>query len=177
MGDERGHGQTTAGERRSASVKTREWLIRYGPPEVVGTVVELGAAAWLYVATGSLAAAAVAGTVGAAVGYYGLAFAATARLAYRQHPAAGRSRRILAATALAARSVVAEFGPGECIDSFAVRPLLYLLAPLALDNAVLGWIVAKIVSDLVFYACVIGSYEFGGGLIVRRATTKIEEPA
>jgi hypothetical protein len=147
--------------------KAREWLRRYGPPEIVGTITEFGAAAIAYAATGSLAVAALAGTIGAAVGYYALAYAHVFVLAHRSRLCAGATRRILESATVAARSVVTEFGPGECVDSFVVRPLLYIVAPLALGNVVLGWILAKIVADLVFYACTICSYEYFRRMILR----------
>src|SRR4029077_17247116 len=44
--------------------KLREWIRRYLPCEIAGTVGELGGAAVAYLATGSLAAAAIAATIG-----------------------------------------------------------------------------------------------------------------
>ncbi len=50
--------------------KANEWLRRYLPLEIAGWIGELGAAALVYLWTGSLAAAAAAATIGSSVGYY-----------------------------------------------------------------------------------------------------------
>ena len=67
-----------------------EWVRRYLPCEIAGTVGELGGAAMAYLMTGSLAAAAVTATVGASAGYYAAAYLNAVRWSYRQH--AGRRR-------------------------------------------------------------------------------------
>ena len=69
---------------RSAT-KLREWLRRYLPCEIVGTVGELGGAAVAYLATGSLAAAAITATIGASAGYYATAYVSAVRWSYRDH--------------------------------------------------------------------------------------------
>jgi len=59
--------------RGTAGRKLREWVRRYLPCELAGTAGELGGAAVVYLATGSLAAAAIAATIGASAGYYAAA--------------------------------------------------------------------------------------------------------
>ena len=67
--------------------------------------------------------------------------------------------RVVVANLLALRSVAVEFGPAELIDSIAVRPLAFYLGPQLFGNVIAGWIFAKLVSDVAFYACAILSYE------------------
>lgn len=59
--------------------KLREWARCYLPCEIAGTVGELGGAAVAYLATGSLAAAAITATIGASAGYYAVAYSSALR--------------------------------------------------------------------------------------------------
>ena len=147
----------TGGKSRT---KLREWVRRYLPCEIAGTVGELGGAAVAYVATGSLAAAAITATIGASAGYYAAAYVSALRWAYRDHG-------LLVSTLLALRSVAVEFGPAELIDSVAVRPIAFYVGPLIFDNTIVGWVFGKSVSDLAFYLCAILSYERFNRLLAR----------
>jgi hypothetical protein len=146
--------------------KLREWIRRYLPCEIAGTIAELGGAAIAYQATGSLAAAAIIATIGASAGYYSAAYVTAVRWSYRgnnrQRPA-----RVLMSNLLALRSVVVEFGPAELIDSIAVRPVAFYVGPQIFDNTIAGWVFAKLISDLAFYLIAIVSYEQFKGLLVR----------
>ena len=150
----------------SARRKLAEWLRRYLPCEIAGTVGELGGAGLLWVLTESFAAAAVAGTIGASVGFYATAFGAAMRVSYAGQAHRRWPGRFVVANALALRSVTIEFGPAELVDSLAVRPLAYYLGPVVLDTALLGWIGAKLFSDLAFYAFAVFSYERFSQLLV-----------
>ena len=143
---------------------------RYLPCEIAGTVGELGGAAVAYLATGSLAAAAIAATIGASVGYYAAAYVSAVRWTYRGHDDRRRPTRVLVASLLALRSIAVEFGPAELIDSLAIRPVAFYVGPLIFDNTIAGWIFGKLVSDLAFYVLAIFSYERFKGLLVRRST-------
>jgi hypothetical protein len=157
-----------------AGTKLREWIRRYLPCEIAGTVGELGGAAVAYGATGSLAAAAIAATVGASVGYYAAAYIDALRWTYRQHHDRPWLLRVGLANVLSLRSVAIEFGPAELIDSLMVRPVAFYAGPLILHNTVAGWIFAKLVSDVAFYTCAIVSYERFTSLLARRQP-RIEE--
>ena len=124
--------------RRRIGRKSSEWLRRYLPNEIVGTVGELGGAGVAYLMTGSFAAAAIAGTVGASVGYYAVAYGTAVRWCYAAQYDRAWPVRVLIANLLALRSVVVEFGPAEGIDSLVVRPLTYYVGPIVLGNALLG---------------------------------------
>ena len=157
-----------ANERR-ARRKLMEWLRRYLPLEIAGWVGQFGSAGLAYLSTGSLAAAAVAATVGSSVGYYLPAYVTAVRWAadtqsHRPWPA-----RTALSHLLAVRSLTIEFGPAEVIDSLLVRPALIYAAPLMLNNVVIGWIVGGFVADVTFYVFAIGSYErFKNLLAVRK---------
>ncbi len=149
--------------------KLREWIRRYLPCEMAGTVGEFGGAAVAYLATESHAAAAITATIGASAGYYAAAYLSALRWSYR---AQGRRRlpsRVLVANLLAVRSVAVEFGPAELIDSVAVRPVAFYAGPMIVDNTVGGWILAKLVADVAFYLCAIFTYERFKGLLIQAA--------
>jgi hypothetical protein len=161
----------TGGKTRT---KLREWVRRYLPCEIAGTVGELGGAALAYLATGSLAAAAITATIGASVGYYAAAYVTALRWSYLDNVHRRWSSRILVSNLLALRSVAVEFGPAELIDSVAVRPVGFYIGPLVFDNTVVGWIFGKLVSDLAFYLCAIVSYERFNGLLARARPRALE---
>lgn len=146
-----------------------EWIRRYLPCEIAGTAAEFGAAALAYGTTGSLAAAAVAATVGASAGYYATAFLTALRWTYRDHCHRTRPERTIVSVLLALRSVAIEFGPAELIDSIAVRPLAFYVGPALFGNVAAGWIFGKLVSDLAFYGCAVFSYERFAALLAHRA--------
>jgi len=155
--------------------RAREWVRRYLPCEIAGTVGELGGAAIAYAATGSLAAAAVAATIGASTGYYAAAYVTALRWSYRGQSHRRFVSRVLVANLLALRSVAVEFGPAEFIDSIAVRPLAFYVGPMLFGNVIVGWIFGKLASDLAFYACAIFTYERFKGLLAHRPPIRATE--
>ena len=158
----------------NTGTKLREWIRRYLPCEIAGTVGELGGAAVAYLATGSLAAAAITATIGASAGYDAAAYITALRWTYRGQDQRRWSSRALAANLLALRSVAVEFGPAEFIDSLAIRPVAFYTGPLIFDNTIAGWIFGKLVSDLAFYLFAILSYERFTDLLAR-AQPQVEE--
>lgn len=141
----------------------RYWIGRYLPSELAGTVGAIGGAWLTHRATGSLAAAAVVGTVAEGIGFYAVSVARmlAAELrsdAHHRDPAtrgAARRRRptrVLRALLRTAALTVAEFGPAEALDTLLVRPGLLYLAPVLLGSPLLGWTVGKVAADVVFYA-------------------------
>jgi len=139
------------------------WLRRYLPLEVAGTAATLLGAHLMYRQTGSLAAAAIAGTVAESVSYYGLA--ATRSWITWRHASRPARRRRLATFWLVLRGTVLEFGPAEIADAGARTVLLYLL-PSVLNNTTTGWLVGKLLADVVFYTVAILSFERHRKLIV-----------
>jgi len=139
--------------------KVREWLLRYLPAEIIATVGALSGAGAAYVLSDSLAVAAIAGTIGENVGYYGyFAVREVTRhyLGNSQHPPL---RRIILTAYKTIRDMVVEFGPAEFFDSFVFRPLFMFLGPQLVPNFVLGIFLGKIAADLIFYTLAIIGYE------------------
>jgi hypothetical protein len=126
--------------------RTGRWIRRYLPAELAGFAGALMAALTVNrIWPGHLAAVAIAGTIGEALGYYGV----FALCEWRRH---ARSMGQLF------RRMVVEFGPAEALD-YLVRPLAMYALPELLGNVAVGVIAGKIVADLVFYGWAVTAYE------------------
>jgi hypothetical protein len=150
-------------------VRAWSWVRRYLPLEVLGTITALIAASVAWDLTGSLLVAAVAGTIGENVGYYAVvvARAGTGHARSRRvRRLPGRWQRAWATAWLTARSVAAEFGPAELVDSLLVRPLLLWAAAVVWGGHPLAWLAGKLAADAVFYAIAIVSFETGRRVIL-----------
>jgi len=155
--------------------KLREWCIRYVPAEICGTITAVSAFWVAHQATGSLAAAAIAATVGENIGYYSIAAQREIRRYWKAHRQHGRIRRAYDTGRHTLRDMLMEFGPAELIDSFAVRPSLFYLLPLWMPGQVgIALIIAKITADLVFYSIAIVCYEYKKRLIKPSVAQELE---
>jgi hypothetical protein len=139
--------------------KLREWGWRYLPAEVVGTATALAAALTVHAASGSLVSAAVAGTIGEGLGFYGCMAVREALVHDSRHRHHGRWKRLWLTGAATVRDMLIEFGPAEIVDSFLARPLLMYLMPSLLHDVTTGILAGKLAADVVFYGLAIGAYE------------------
>jgi len=119
------------------------------------------AASVAYWGSGSLAMAAIAGTAGENVGYYGVA-AARSWTSWRA--ADGRERRRVVVLGYTLRGLMIEFGPSE-IAYLVIHPVLLFVMPSVLGDTWGGWLVGKLVADLLFYGIAALSYRRFQGLI------------
>ncbi|MFN8513049.1 MAG: hypothetical protein U0841_10760 [Chloroflexia bacterium] len=132
--------------------KSAEWLRRYLPAEALATCFAL--IGGLLVSLGNPALAALGGTWGENVGYYGAIVARDAR--------ARRARDgglTLAGVIRVLRNLALEFGGAELLDSFVVRPAAMFALIRATGSLPLGLIFGKVAADCVFYAAAIGASE------------------
>lgn len=139
--------------------KTREWLRRYIPAEVLGTIGALLAAWVVYGHTHSYIAAAASGWVGEGIGFYG--YFVTSELLqngrkYQQYPLI---KRVSLAVAAASTNLLVEFLPAEVLDNFIIRPYLMYLLPQYVHPYPVGFLVGKFSADVLFYALAIVGYE------------------
>ena len=155
---------------RTLRSKTIEWFRRYAPNELAGWAVELGGAAAIYHLTGSYAAAVVAGTIGASVGYYATAYFNGVRWSYRAKTNNSWPMRVLVANGLATRSIAVEFGPAEVIDSILIRPMTLYAGPLLVGNVAVGFVLGSVAADVAFYVMAIFSYERFKSLLAVRVS-------
>jgi hypothetical protein len=139
--------------------KTREWLNRYIPAEILGTIGALIGAWVVYSHTHSYIAAAASGWIGEGIGFYGY-FVTTELLLnsrkYRQYPLI---KRISLAVAAASTNLLVEFLPAEILDNFIIRPYLMYLVPQYVHPYPVGFLIAKFSADIIFYALAITAYE------------------
>ena len=146
---------TEVGVRR----KLREWVGRYLPAEILGTVTALAAAWTVHAVSGSLISAAVAGTIGESLGYYGCMVVREVRYYDARHRDHGTLRRRWLTGTRTVRDLLIEFGPAELVDSLVARPLFMFLMPSLLHHFTAGILVGKLAADVIFYGLAIGAYE------------------
>lgn len=140
--------------------KLREWLRRYLPAEITGTITALfGATLGHALSGGSLVVAAYAGTIGENIGYYGYFAVKESMRHYRAHAHHATARRIMVSGLKTVRDMMVEFGPAELLDSFIVRPLLMYLGPQLVGHFQVGIFAGKVAADVIFYSLAIIGYE------------------
>lgn len=139
--------------------KLREWGGRYLLAELVGTVAAVTAALAVYAGTGSLASAALAGSLAETVGFYAVILRRILPELYRRHAGTGPVRRLLR-TVRSAVGEASDFLAAEIADTALVRPgLIYLAASWTGSGVGWGLLIGKLLADVGFYAVVIPSYE------------------
>jgi hypothetical protein len=155
--------------------KLREWIIRYAWSEIVGTVTALSSFWYIYYVSDSLVAAAIAGTVGENIGYYGVIASKELLHYWQEHAGHVRLRRLRLTATRSVRNMLLEFGPAELCDSFFIRPGLFYLLPLWFSGRRgIALIAAKLLADLCFYTMAIIGYEMRKKLFPKRSTPKKE---
>lgn len=139
--------------------KTREWLKRYIPAEVLGTTGALIAAWFVYGHTHSYIAAAAAGWVGEGIGFYGYFVTTELLQNHRKYSQHAFIKRVGLALGAASTNLLVEFLPAEILDNFIIRPFLMYLVPQYIHPYPLGFLVGKFSADIIFYAFAILGYE------------------
>ncbi len=144
---------------RKFKAKTREWLKRYIPAEILGTIGALMAASVVFSHTHSYVAAAASGWFGEGIGFYGY-FISTELFSnskrYSQH---SFFKRVSLAIATASTNLLIEFAPAEVLDNFIIRPYLMYLVPQHIKPYAVGFLVGKFSADIIFYMLAIVGYE------------------
>jgi hypothetical protein len=149
--------------------RVAQWVARYLPLEVLGTIAAVAGSWAAYEASGSIVVAAVAGTIAEGVGYYALVVVRGIRGhlgSLRVTRVRRRSGRGALAIALTLRGMAAEFGPAEVLDTVVVRPALLIVAAAWLGPDPTAWLVGKLAADVVFYVVAIASFELGRRVIL-----------
>lgn len=137
--------------------KMREWLRRYGPAEIIGTVTAYISFFIVQDATDSNVAAAYAGTMGENIGFYGTMIAR--EVAGDMKIARREGRRYSVRDAMkTAGKLITEFGHAETLDSLVIRPTTMGFGSRYLGRGV-GVVAGKIAADVSFYVPTVISYE------------------
>jgi hypothetical protein len=112
-----------------------------------------------YAWTHSLAAAAIAASIGETVGFYAVILRRTLPPLYRRHHGHRGVRRLWLTGSSAAAEAV-DYVVAECADTLLVRPgLVYLASTWFASHLAWGLLVGKVAADIGFYGVVIPSYE------------------
>jgi hypothetical protein len=138
--------------------KVIEWIKRYAPAEVLSLILTVIAAGLTFTYTDSYVAAALAGTWGGNIGFFGYILLADIFHDIKNCRAAGipfTSKNIF----MIIRSLLVEFGLAEIADSFFIRPFLMYYLPILCNDFSIGIILAKISADITFYIPAIFFYE------------------
>lgn len=144
--------------RLRVPARARIWLRRYLPSELLGTLCALLFASEAFRWSGSGAVAALAGTWGENLAYYGLMLARDLNARWREQAPSGWWARLWA-LGLTLRNIVLEFGLAEALDSFLLRPTLMYLAIVAIPQLQLAIVVGKLAADVTFYVPTIIAFE------------------
>lgn len=125
------------------------WVKRYSFPLIVGTVGAITLANISKLFFGNIISAYVA-TWTDNILFYGI-------LSYRDI----RSRKTHSLTDFIKvfRNLIIEFGPGEYLDSFLIRPLYLATFPLFISNYSLAILLGSFAAEITFFFPVVLSYE------------------
>ena len=135
--------------------KIKEWLKRYLPAEIIGTVTAVTAACITHLFSDNLIFIAYAGSLGEGIGFYSTVFIQHILLVVK------KNKKIVSFSGFSkiAAHIIIEFGPAGLIDGLLLRPFFLYLFPILIQNFTLGILVGKIAGDVTFYMLVILSYE------------------
>lgn len=138
--------------------KLQEWLKRYGPAEIAGTICTLIAGTIAGYYTDNLVIIAYVGSSAENIGFYIFIIAQEIR-STRRYYQQNNQRYGLRAFIIDMRNVILEFGTGELFDWFLIRPASIYFALSSFGNVQLGLLVGKILGNISFYIPTIISYE------------------
>lgn len=139
--------------------KRREWLKRYLPAELLGTITALAGAWIIYHQTGSFAIATAGGWVGEGVGFYGYFITLELVSNAKRYASSSLLKRIGLAITAASTNLLVEFLPAEVLDNFLLRPFLMFIVPQFIHPYPVGFLVGKFSADIIFYALAIVGFE------------------
>lgn len=138
--------------------KLKEWLKRYLPAEIVGTITALVAASIFHFFTSNLVFIAYAGSIGEAIGFYATVFIQQLLQTNKVNKAIGKLFSFSDFMKISG-AIAVEFGIAGLVDDLTLRPFFMYLFPILLNNFTLGIVLGKLVGDISFYMLVILSYE------------------
>jgi len=138
--------------------KSKEWLQRYLPSEIIGTVSAIASASLARHFSSNLITIAYVGSLGESIGFFATVFIQQLLVVNKANKAQLKSFSLLDFTKIIG-SIALEYGPAGIIDSFLLRPFFMYTFSSVLHNFTLGILVGKLVGDFTFYLMVILSYE------------------
>jgi len=139
--------------------KTKEWLGRYIPAEILGTICAVIPAWIVYSHTHSYVSGAAVGWFGEGIGFYGYFITTELLKSSSRYSKLSFFKRTRRAIGMASTNLLVEFIPAEVLDNFIIRPFGMYLAPHYIHPYPLGFLVGKFGADLFFYMFAIIGYE------------------
>ena len=138
--------------------KIKEWVKRYLPAEIVGTLTAICAASITHIFSDNPIFIAYIATLGEAIGFFSTIFIQYLLIFSKKRKTENRRISLLDISKIISH-ILLEFGPAEIIDSLLLRPFFMYLFPLLVESFTLGILLGKIAGDIIFYLLVILSYE------------------
>lgn len=151
--------------KQRIKTKLYEWLRRYIPAEILGTILALIAAWVTYNHTHQYIVAALFGWVGEGLGFYGYFIIFELLLNHKKYHHHRFLKRISFAIANASANLLVEFAPAEILDNFLIRPFAMYIAPQYIHPYPVGFLAGKFGADIIFYLFAILGYEIRSKLI------------
>ena len=139
--------------------KFREWLKRYIPAEMCGTIIALTLAWIMYSQTHSYALGAAAGWVGEGIGFFGYFIVNELLIHTKSYASYSFFKRVPLVLAAAGTNLIVEFLPAEIIDNLLIRPFVMFVIPQYIHPYPLGFLIGKLSADIFFYIFAIVGYE------------------
>ena len=130
-------------------------LKRYVPAFILATITSLIGGMLAHYFFGNILITAFAATWGENIGYYGKLFFDDIKERKIRD-----SKITFIGTLKVLRNMIIEFGPGEIIDSFIVRPVIIYFTLEKIESTMLGIYIGKVISDFFFYLPTIYMYKF-----------------
>jgi hypothetical protein len=147
--------------------KRNEWLKRYVPAEILGTITALLGAVITYHSSHSLIAATAGGWVGEGVGFYGYFITLELLANSKRYENQKLIQRISKAVAAAGTNLLVEFLPAELFDNFIIRPFLMYQGLKHIKPLAIGFLAGKFSADIIFYIFAIVGFESRKKLLKR----------
>jgi hypothetical protein len=134
--------------------KLNEWSKRYVPAEIAAITGTLVCGVITQNLFSNLVLTALSATWGENLGFYSW-------MLYTELKFHTKNFKKISAQSLikTIRNIIVEFGPGEALDSFVIRPISMYTLPLLVNNLALGLFLGKLCADTVFYILTIGFLE------------------
>jgi hypothetical protein len=139
--------------------KRNEWLRRYIPAEIIGTITALTGAWIVYAQTNSYVASAAVGLIGEGIGFFGYFITIELLNNRNKYTDSSKLKRIVLIISSASQNLIVEFLPAEIIDNLLIRPFAMYIAPTYVHPYPLGFLAGKFSADILFYAIAILGYE------------------
>jgi F0F1-type ATP synthase assembly protein I len=138
--------------------KGKEWLKRYLPSEIVGTVTAMAAAAITNTISKNPIVIAYSAALGESIGFYSTVLLRDILRANKKQKLKNKTIDFREFIKIIT-TIILEFGPAGLIDGLLLRPFFMYLFPILLGNFMFGIFIGKITGDITFYFFVIVSYE------------------